>query len=84
MEIIYIAIFCGLSSMQKKEKKKLSGIIWAFMILGHWPNEQNVRQWSGKPGCKPRSSHTKDSKMVLDDALLNTLHYKVSFKGKME
>ena len=29
-------------------------------------------------------SHTKDSKMVLDDSLLNTQHYKVQIKGKVE
>ena len=32
----------------------------------------------------PRSSHTKDSKMVLDASLLNTQHYKVRIKGKVE
>ena len=32
----------------------------------------------------PRSCHTKDSKMVLDAALLNTQHYKVRIKGKGE
>ena len=35
-------------------------------------------------GFNPRSSHTKDSKMVLDAALLNTQHYKVRIKGKVE
>ena len=30
----------------------------------------------------PRSSHTKDSKMVLDTSLLNTQHYKVWLKCK--
>ena len=42
------------------------------------------RQWSGRLGFNPRQSHTKDSKMVLDAALLNTQHYKVSIKGKVE
>ena len=32
----------------------------------------------------PRSSHTKDSKMVLDASELNTQHYKARIKGKME
>ena len=36
----------------------------------------------GDRGFSPRSSHTKDSKMVLDAALLNTQHYKVRIKGK--
>ena len=33
---------------------------------------------------RPRSSLTKDSKMVLDSALLKTQHYKVRIKGKVE
>ena len=32
----------------------------------------------------PMSSHTKDSKMVLDATLLNTQHYKVRINGKIE
>ena len=31
-------------------------------------------------GFNPRSSYTKDLKMVLDAALLNTQHYKVKVK----
>ena len=42
---------------------------------GHW-NNANGSEW-----FNPRSSHTKDSKMVLDATLLNTKHYKVSIKG---
>ena len=38
----------------------------------------------GRLGFNPRSSHTKDSKMVLDAALLRTQHYKVKIKGKVE
>ena len=41
-----------------------------------------VRQWSGRPGFNPRSTHTKDSKIVLDAALLNARNYKVWIKGK--
>ena len=44
----------------------------------------SVCQWSGRPGFNPRSSHTKDSKMVLGAVLLNTQHYKVRIKGKVE
>ena len=48
-------------------------------------NFVSVRQWPGRPGFNPRSSHTKDfKKMVLDTTLLNTQHYKVRFKGKVE
>ena len=50
----------------------------------YWQNGESVRQWPGKPGFNPRPSHTKDSKMVLDAALLNTQHYKVGIKGKVE
>ena len=31
-------------------------------LLGHWPSEINVRQWSRRSGFNPRSSHTKDLK----------------------
>ena len=34
------------------------------------------------PGFNPRSSHTKDSKTVLDATLLNTQYYKVTIKVK--
>ena len=44
----------------------------------------SVYQWSGRPGFNTRSSHTKDSKMVLDAALLSTRHYKVRIKDKLE
>ena len=37
-----------------------------------------------RPGFNPRSSHTKDFKMVLDTSLLSTLQYKVRMKGKVE
>ena len=58
-------------------------IFWSFRqnvfrilsILG-------VCQWIGSPGFNPRSSHTKDSKMLLDASLLNTQHYKVRIKCK--
>ena len=36
------------------------------------------------PGFNLMLIHTKDLKMVLDAALLNTKHYKVRIKGKME
>ena len=38
-----------------------------------------------RPGFNPRLSHTKDlKKMILDVTLLNTQHYKVRIKGKVE
>ena len=44
---------------------------------------ENVDQCSGRPRFNPRSSHTKDSKMVLDAFLLNTQYNKVRIKGKV-
>ena len=55
-----------------------------YVFARHWPNEQSVRQWSERPGFNPRSSHTKDSKMVLHATSPNTQHYKVWIKGKVE
>ena len=52
----------------------------------YWPVRRifTVCLWSGRPGFNPRSSHTKDSKLVLDAFLLNTQHYKVRIKDKVE
>ena len=47
-------------------------------------NELRVCQWSERLGFNPRSNHTKDSKMVFDATLLNTQHYKVRIKSKVE
>ena len=41
-----------------------------------------VRMFARRPGFNPRSSHTKDSKMVLNAILFNTQHYKVRIKGE--
>ena len=45
-------------------------------LPGHWPNESSVRQWSRGLEFNRKSSHTNDSKMVLDSTLLNIQHYK--------
>ena len=42
-------------------------------ITGCWPSGYNVRQWPGRL-----------KKMLLDASLLNTQHYKVRIKGKVE
>ena len=41
-----------------------------------------LKSW--RPEFNPRSSPTKDSKMILDGALLNTQHYKVRIKSKVK
>ena len=38
----------------------------------------------GDQGFNTSSSHTKDSKIVPDSALLNTQHKKVMIKGKVD
>ena len=38
------------------------GVFYSRSRLGHWPNELNVRKWSGRPGFNSRSSHIRDSK----------------------
>ena len=57
-------------------------------LVEHYPikmdtNQYSVHQWSWRLGFNPRSSYTKDSKIVLDAALLNTQHYKVRIKVKV-
>ena len=42
----------------------------------------SVRQWPGRLGINPRSSHTKDSKNVA--SLHNTQNYTVGNKDKVE
>ena len=49
----------------------------------HWPNELSARQLSGRPGFNPGSSHIKDSKNGTQCGL-NTQHYKVRIKDKVE
>ena len=54
----------------------------------YWLNKQSVCQWFGRPRFNPRLGHTrvipKTQKMAPDAALLNTKHYKVRIKGKVE
>ena len=39
---------------------------------------KSVRQWLGRPGFNPWSSHTKTQKMVLDASLLHTQYQGLS------
>ena len=65
---------------------------WIYRILSRSPFSISyilfandwLRQWSGRPEFNIRSSHTKDSKMVLDSTLLNSQHYKIRIKCKVE
>ena len=59
--------------------------VWLIGLVG------SVHQLPGRPAFNPKSSNTKDlkkkkkkKKKVLDISLLNTQHYKVRIKGKVE
>ena len=74
----WVKTTCVLGYHRLLNKRGIKDEFWAIGLMSC------VHQWSGKPGFTPRSSHTKDSKMVLDATLLNTHHYKVRIKGKVE
>ena len=62
----------------------LNWIVWnrtvhVYKIIGFL-----ARVFARTPGFNPWSSHAKDSKMVLDAALLRTQYYKVRVKVKVE
>ena len=82
---------CGniLSLLIKLEKKSglvfLGKVIW-FNGLSTVDGLFDAKVLANGPGDRvfnPRSIHTKDSKMLLV-ALLNTQHYKIKIKGKVE
>ena len=72
-----------------KSKMRLFAFHIVLIFLGKvwiqvfWHNELSVRQWSRRSGFNPFFI-PKTQKMVLDATLLNTQHYKVRIKGKME
>ena len=88
--LIYIYIYIywsaqSISTLTHTLSLSLSIYIYIYIcIFAQWASEYNVHQWSLRPGFNPRSSHTKDSKMILDAALLNTQHYNVRIMGKVE
>ena len=53
-------------------------------IPGHWPSVRVFANGPGDLGSIPGRVIPKTLKMVLDTTLLNTQHYKVRFKGKVE
>ena len=58
----------------------MNSFLKSWFFTKDWPNGLSAHQSSRRPG----SSHTKDSKMVLDAALFNTQQYKVEIKDKVE
>ena len=59
-------------------------IHYIYIYLAHLSSGESVRKWSGKHGFNPSRMIPKTQKMVLDASLLNTEHYKVRIKGKLE
>ena len=52
--------------------------------FGHWHDGQSVRQWPGRPGFHPRSSHTKDQKkwyLMPPGLTLSIIRYGSRVKG---
>ena len=72
---IIIPLSCPVSHCVSEKK---------MLEVSYWPSGLSFCKFPGRPGFNPRSSHTKDSKMVLDASLLNTQHYKVRIMGKVE
>ena len=64
------------------EDPKMFWVFYFCFFIKDWHNGDSVRPWSGKHEFNPSSSHTKDSKRVLDASLLNTHYYKVRIKNK--
>ena len=51
---------------------------------GHWPRVRVFANGPGDLGSIPGRVIPKTQKMLLDASLLNTQHYKVRIKGKVE
>ena len=51
---------------------------------GHWPSGRVFANGPRDRGSIPGQVIPKTQKMVLDAALINTQHYKVGIKGKVE
>ena len=56
----------------------------ALFVLGHWLISRVFAHGPGNRGSIPGRVIPKTQKMVLDSALLNTQHYKVRIKAKVE
>ena len=85
-EFIYLADIMLYENNIRKENGSCKKIMLAktktlfTFNAGHWPNCLSVRQWPARPRFNPRSSRTKNSKIVFDATLLNTQHHKVGVK----
>ena len=53
-------------------------------LILHFPSGLSVHQCLERPGFNFRLSHAENSNMVLDTSLINTQHYNLRIKGKVE
>ena len=75
-------MFCTRSLIGKKKNRWIYGFLRDIRL-----NTNSLRVFAnglGDMGSIPRQVIPKTQKMVLDDTLLNTQHYKVRIKGKVE
>ena len=92
---IYLLVFSILLFFFSLNKRSWSNGYW--LEKGHWPADSLLRLFRdigpavrvfangpGDLGSIPGRVIPKTLKMVLDTTLLNTQHYKVRFKGKVE
>ena len=61
---------------------KLVTFVALYQIKFNWVYILSI--WPERPGSIPSCVIPKTQKMVLDTSLLNTQHYKVGIKGKVE
>ena len=86
--LLDLSTLCG-SVVNKQHYQTIISMIESHWVLHSYglvphPSKKICTLLPRRPGLNPRSSLTKDSKMVLDAALLNTQHYKVRIRGKVE
>ena len=84
---VYLAPTKKKKKKKKKKSKKRFQNINSVIYLGWVPDIGLVRVFANGPGdlgSIPGRVIPKTQKMVLDTSLLNTQHYKVQIKGKVE
>ena len=59
-------------------------VLFEYSCLGHWHKVRVFANGPGDLGSIPAQVIPKTQQMVLDATLLNTQHYNVRIKGKVE
>ena len=89
LDLVHIedAVFAETCISPKLTDKKVSRIDYRhhfIMFTGNWPTSRGFTNGPGDRGSMPGRVIPKTQKMVLDAVLLNTQHYKVRIKSKVE